>query len=145
MSTPHYFSHLLSDADRKLFACSKADGHCLHHMLVLPLHSSNCIARWLCAIVGIRMIYLEWTVILLLLCVLCIIRNQYYCSRKRALSGGGCTLEPPDEYDRAIHARRRCGLVSDCFDVMAQRNCASMHSASIPCVLPKRTPSYFLK
>ena len=33
------FSDLLSDVDRKLFACSKAYGHCLHHML--PLHSNN--------------------------------------------------------------------------------------------------------
>jgi len=40
-STQYNFSDLLSDVDRKLFACSKADGHCLHHKLPLHYHSSN--------------------------------------------------------------------------------------------------------
>jgi len=28
----------------------------------------------------------------------------------------GCTLAPPGEYDRAVHVRQRCGLMSNYFD-----------------------------
>ena len=37
--TKYNFNDLLFDVDSKLFACSKSELHCLHHML--PLRSSS--------------------------------------------------------------------------------------------------------
>ena len=39
MCTQYNFNDLLFDEDSKLFACSKSELHCLHHML--PLRSSS--------------------------------------------------------------------------------------------------------
>jgi len=78
--TFHFNSNdLLFDVDNKLFACSKSELHCLHHMLPLRSSSSQMTFRPQGHSYDVPRVVYDLTKCSFIL-QLCVNRNQCYCN-----------------------------------------------------------------